>query len=46
MTTVLVVVLALAAWTILSLPLGVLVGRTLAAHGDLTSAGEFHTLEA
>jgi hypothetical protein len=46
MTTVLTVAFALAAWTVLSLPLGVVVGRWLAGSADLTRAVEFHTLEA
>jgi hypothetical protein len=46
MTTALVVALVLAAWTVLSLPLAVLVGRCLAISADLTRAAEFHTLEA
>jgi hypothetical protein len=46
MTTALVVLLGLMAWTLLAFPLAVLVGRTLAASADLTTASEFHTLEA
>jgi hypothetical protein len=46
MTTALVVFLAFTAWTLLAFPLAVLVGRLLAGSADLTSAGEFHTLEA
>jgi len=45
MTTVLVVALVLAAWTILSFPLAVVVGRCI-AYADLTPVPEFHTLEA
>jgi hypothetical protein len=46
MTTPLVVLMGLTAWTLLAFPLAVVVGRFLAASGDLTSASEFHTLEA
>jgi hypothetical protein len=46
MTTALVVLLALTAWTLLAFPLAVVVGRLLARSADLTSASEFHTLEA
>jgi hypothetical protein len=46
MTTALVVAIALAAWTVLPLPLAVLVGRCMALSPDLTPAPEFHTLEA
>ena len=46
MTTVLVVALLLAAWTLLSFPLAVVVGRSLAHAADLTPVPEFHTLEA
>jgi len=46
MTTALVVAFALAAWTVLPLPLAVLVGRCMALTPDLTPAPEFHTLEA
>lgn len=46
MTTALAVALGLAAWTLLSIPLAVIVGRWLADPADLTRAGEFHTLEA
>ena len=46
MTTGLIVALALAAWTVLPLPLAVLVGRCMAFAPDLTPVPEFHTLEA
>ncbi|HET6939089.1 MAG TPA: hypothetical protein VFI19_10810 [Nocardioides sp.] len=46
MTIALVVAFALAAWTVLPLPLAVLVGRCMALSPDLTPAREFHTLEA
>ncbi|HEX5089565.1 MAG TPA: hypothetical protein VFV89_17290 [Nocardioides sp.] len=46
MTIALMVALGLAAWTVLSLPLAVLVGRCIALSPDLTPAREFHTLEA
>lgn len=46
MTTALVVLLGLMAWTLLAFPLAVVVGRMLAGPADLTTASEFHTLEA
>jgi len=46
MTTALVAAALLAAWTVLPLPLAVVVGRSLATSADLTSTPEFHTLEA
>jgi hypothetical protein len=46
MSSALVVALGLVGWTVLSIPLALLVGRWLAWSADLTRAGEFHTLEA
>jgi hypothetical protein len=46
MTMVLMVALAVAAWTVLPLPLAVLVGRALGGEPALSRSAEFHTLEA
>jgi hypothetical protein len=46
MNTVLEIAFAMAAWTVLPLPLAVVVGRTLGGEADLTRPAEFHTLEA
>lgn len=46
MTTVLEIAFALAAWTVLPLPVAVVVGRTLGGEADLVRQSEFHTLEA
>jgi len=46
MTTALVLLMGLTAWTLLAFPLAVVVGLFLAVSADLTSASEVHTLEA